>query len=206
MPSDSGASTNPPSSSPHRWITLAQLLRPQGRKGEILAELLTDFPERFDQHKRVFLAPANFTGEPSVARQAEVTGYWLPVGRNAGRIVLAFAGVDSIESAEALERLEVLIPEQERLALDEDAEYIDDLLGCIVYDAAAPIGSVTAVDFPTTPDGTRRLEDAAPLLTVLTPDGIEILIPYVTAYLVTVDTAQKRIEMTLPEGLIELNR
>ena len=188
------------------WITLAQLLRPQGRKGEILAELLTDFPERFEQHTRVYLAPAGFTGEPSAARHAEITGYWLPVGKNAGRIVLTFAGIDSITAAESLEKLDVLIPEEERLALDDDSDYISDLIGCTVYDGPKPIGLVDGVDFPTTPDGTRRLEEAAPLLTVITPEDVEVLIPYVQAFLVSVDTAAKRIEMNLPEGLIGLNQ
>ncbi len=188
-----------------RWITLAQLLRPQGRKGEILAELLTDFPERFDDRTRVYLAPAGFHGPVAAAREAEVAGYWLPVGKNAGRIVLAFAGIDSINAAEALGRLDVLIPEEERLELEEDADYIDELIGCVVYDGASAVGEVSGVDFPTTPDGTRRLEDAAPLLTVTTPEGDEVLIPYVKAYLVSTDTAGKRIEMNLPAGLLDLN-
>ncbi|SNS73186.1 16S rRNA processing protein RimM [Granulicella rosea] len=171
----------------------------------MLAELLTDFPERFQTQPRVYLAPAGFNGHVAAAREAEVTGFWLPVGKNAGRIVLSFAGIESINDAEKLERLEVLIPEEERLELEEDAEYIDDLIGCTVYDGATPVGEVSGVDFPTTPDGTRRLEDAAPLLTVTTPAGDEVLIPYVTAYLISTDTGTKRIEMNLPAGLIDLN-
>ena len=43
-----------------QWIVLAQILRPQGRKGEVLADLFTDFPERFDEHPGVWLAPSGF--------------------------------------------------------------------------------------------------------------------------------------------------
>ncbi len=191
---------------PLQWIVLAQLLRPQGRKGELLAELLTDFPERFDDHPRVFLAPANFAGSEDAARRATVTSFWLPVGRNVGRIVLEFAGIDSITKAEALNGLEVIVPAEERLELDEESEYIADLIGCEVYDGDRRIGTVEAVDFPTTPDGARRLEDAAPLLTVLGEDGLEVLIPYVKAYLQEVSVESRRIDMTLPAGLVELNR
>src|ERR1700719_5000712 len=116
------------------WITVAQLLRPQGRKGELLAELLTDFPERFETSKQVYLAPSGFSGAEAEARKAEVAGFWLPVGRNEGRIVLHLEGVDSIDAAEKLMGLDVLIPEAERVALDEDASYVDDLIGCVVYD------------------------------------------------------------------------
>ncbi len=188
------------------WTTLAHLLRPQGRKGEVLAQLLTDFPERFRDSPRVFLAKPDFAGTEAEARATRVTNHWLPVGKNHGRIVLAFEGIDSISLAETLEGLEVIIPSEERLELDEDAEYIDDLLDCTVYDSAAAIGQVIAVDFPTTPDGARRLPDAAPLLTLLTPGGDEVLVPYVQAFIVTIDTPAKRIDMKLPAGLLDINR
>ena len=193
------------STSPESWTTLAHLLRPQGRKGELLAELLTDFPERFRDTPRVFLARPDFTGTEAEAREVTVTNYWLPVGKNHGRIVLTFPGIDSISLAETLEGLEVIVPSTERVELDDDAEYIDDLLGCTIYDGQHAVGEVTAVDFPTTPDGARRLPEAAPLLTVVTPAGDEVLIPYVQAFIVSIATAEKRIEMNLPPGLLEIN-
>lgn len=198
--------SDPVSVAPSEWTTLAHLLRPQGRKGELLAELLTDFPSRFDDQPRVFLAMPGFAGPNAPARTADVKGFWLPVGRNRSRIVLAFNGVESITEAEALAGLDVIIPSTERLELEPGAEYIDDLLGCTVYDGALPVGVVESIDFPTTADGARRLADAAPLLTLMTPDGEEILIPYVETFLVRVDVAARRIEMTLPAGLLELNR
>jgi len=193
------------------WVVLAHLLRPQGRKGEILGELLTDFPERFNDRTRVFLAPAGFTGDASGARPAEVATFWLPVGRNQGRIVLHFAGIDSISAAEPLCGLDVVVPVSERQELDEGASYIDDLVGCTLFDLAAPgdpvvIGVVTDVHFATTPDGSRRLEEAAPLLAVETPAADEVLVPFVKAFLVSLDPASKRIEMNLPTGLVEVNR
>lgn len=188
------------------WIALAHLLRPQGRKGELLAELLTDFPERFEERKQVFLAAPGFDGEAAQARAAEVVAFWLPVGKNEGRVVLQFAGVDSISQAEALAGLEVIVPDNERVPLDDDAVYISELVGCTVYDGAQPIGEITDVQFPATPDGSRRLEDAAPLLEVISPDGNEILIPFAKAFIVRVDTKDKRVEMALPEGLVEVNQ
>lgn len=189
----------------HEWTVLAHLLRPQGRKGELLAELLTDFPERFTDHPRVFLAKPSYTGPETSARPIDVVNHWLPVGKNNGRIVLHFAGIHSINDAELLAGLDVLIPAAERVELEDDTEYISDLIDCTVYSAGAAIGKVTGVDFPTTPDGTRRLEGAPPLLTVEAPNGEEILIPYVQSFLVTLDVPNHRIEMNLPEGLLELN-
>ena len=68
------------------------------------------------------------------------------------------------------------------------------------------MGVVEDVQFAMTADGARRLDDAAPLLEVTSPEGDEILIPFAKAFLVSVDTAAKRIDMTLPAGLIEVNR
>ena len=189
-----------------RWAVLANLLRPQGRKGEVLAELLTDFPERFEQQPRVFLAAPGFQGEASEARQAEVKAFWLPVGKNEGRIVLHFAGVDTISEAESLAGLEVIIHRDERQPLDGGSVYISELIGCTVYDGESVVGVVDDVQFATTPDGGRRLEDAAPLLAVISFEGDEVLVPFAKAFLVGVDTEAKRIDMRLPDGLVNINQ
>jgi 16S rRNA processing protein RimM len=188
------------------WIVLAHLLRPQGRKGEVLAELFTDFPERFESHGRVFLAAPGFDGEESEARAAEVQSFWLPVGRNQGRVVLKFAGIETISDAETIAGQDVIVPREERLALEDESIYISELIGCTVYDGPLQVGIVEDVQFAMTADGARRIDDAAPLLAVASADGDEILIPYAQAFLVSVDTEAKRIEMTLPEGLVEINR
>ena len=192
-----------------QWTLLARILRPQGRKGEVLADLLTDFPHRFAAHPRVWLAPPGFTeaaSHPASPEPAEITSHWLPVGRNTGRIVLHFAGVDSISQAEALAGKEVLVPLAERMPLDADSIYISDLIGCTVYDRDAPLGLVESVQFPATPDGTQRLEDTAPLLAVATPDGGELLLPFAKSYLVEIDIQARSIRMALPNGLTDLNR
>ena len=188
------------------WIVLAHLLRPQGRKGELLAELLTDFPERFEDQRRVFLAAPGFNGRQAEARSAEVVRFWLPVGKNQGRVVLQFAGIETISAAETIAGLDVLVPPEERLPLEDESVYISELIGCTLYDGPKLVGVVEEVQFPMTADGGRRLDDAAPLLAVRSPDDDEILVPFAKVFLVDLDTEAKRIEMALPEGLIEVNR
>ena len=188
------------------WIVLAHLLRPQGRKGELLADLFTDFPERFENQRRVFLAAPGFDGEAAEARPAEVVAFWLPVGKNEGRVVLQLAGIDSISDAESIAGKDVLVPHEERLPLDNESVYISDLVGCTVYDGSLPVGVVEDVQFAMTADGARRLDDAAPLLAVRSSEGDEILIPFAKAFLVSANTAAKRIDMALPAGLLEINR
>ena len=93
-----------------------------------------------------------------------------------------------------------------RLPLDDESVYISELVGCTIYDGAAIVGVVEDVQFPSTPDGGRRLTDAAPLLAVRSPEGDEVLIPFAKAFLVAMNTDAKRIDMILPVGLVEVNR
>jgi len=188
------------------WTVLAHLLRPQGRKGELLAELFTDFPERFEGRRRVFLARPGFNGEQTEARSVEVVAFWLPVGKNEGRVVLQFSGTETISDAESIAGLDVLVPIEERLPLDDESVYISELIGCTVYNGPLAVGVVEDVQFAMTADGGRRVADTAPLLAVRSVEGDEVLIPFAKAFLVSVDAKARRVEMTLPEGLIEVNR
>jgi 16S rRNA processing protein RimM len=178
----------------------------------VLAQLFTDFPARFSSHPDVLLAEPGFSDmEPTLQAQrpapepARLTGHWLPVGRNAGRVVLQFAGVDSISAAELLSGKEVVVPASARMPLEPDAAYISDLVGCTVYDGGKPVGTVQDVEFATAPDGLRRLEQAAPLLVVTNSDGDEILIPFAKEYLLDVDVSARAVRMQLPEGLTQIN-
>ncbi len=185
-------------------VVLARLLRPQGRKGEVLADLLTDFPDRFQPGAKVFLESSEPRKLSPEASPMEIVSAWLPQGRNQGRIVLGFAGVCSIEAAERLAGFDVVVPSEDRLELTDGSAYIDDLVGCAVYNGDVLVGTVSDVQFMTTPDGRRRLEEMAPLLTVTIPSG-EALIPFAKDFLVSMDIEARRISMRLPEGLLELN-
>ena len=179
---------------------LARVRRPQGRKGEVFAEILTDFPEKFAERKRLWLLPDE--GAPSRLRlggnetkEIELIHHWL----HKGGIVLHFAGIDSISAAETLAGLVVAIPRSERAPLADDEVYIADLIGCTLIDVAsdpsAPIGIIENVD---------RTAGPVPLLIVKAAKS-EVLVPFAKSYLRKVDVENRRVEMALPEGLVDLN-
>ena len=172
------------------WVILARLVRPQGRQGEILADLLTDFPERFAERKRLFLVASETSR--TVAREASLERHWL----HKGRIVLKFSGIDSINDAEPLRGLLVAIPANERAPLADDSVYISDLIGCEVVDVASSLRFVGKI---------VDLDREAGLLAVQPLHGDEVLIPFARAYLVKIDLQGKRIEMNLPDGLLDIN-
>jgi 16S rRNA processing protein RimM len=179
-----------PSSPAEEWVIVARIVRPQGRHGEALGELLTDFPERFAERKRLYLLGANSAPCP-----IELERHWL---HHQGRIVLKFAGIDSINDVETLRGLEVAIPKAERAPLDDGAVYIADLIGCTLIDSrtATEAGKIIDVD---------RDSTATPLLVIQTAAKQEALVPFAKAFHPTFDPAAKQLTMELPEGLLELN-
>ncbi len=191
---------------PQAWVGLARIRRPQGRKGEVFADILTDFPQKFAERRRLWLvssagAPVlasetwDATSDLPQARLVDLTNHWL----HKGGIVLHFAGIDSISAAEALKGAIVAVPRAERSALAAGETYIDDLIGCTLVDVSGaetvPVGPITDVD---------RSAGAAPLLIVRRPAG-ELLVPFAKSYLRRIDLDARRVEMALPEGLVDLN-
>jgi 16S rRNA processing protein RimM len=182
-----------PSEPPGQWVWLARIRRTQGRKGEVFAEILTDFPEKFAQRRRLWLLAQDASG--ASPREVELIGHWL----HKGGVVLHFAGVDSISAAETLAGLIVAIPLAERAPLSEDEVYVADLIGCSLVDVAGEtpvqLGEIENVD---------RTAGPVALLVVRGAAG-EVLIPFAKGYLRRIDLVAKRVEMALPEGLAELN-
>ena len=187
------------------WVVLARMLRPQGRKGELLAELLTDFPDRLVGRPGLLLIPRSTAGDASAARRAEIVSSWLPIGKNKGRVVLRFSGVDTISQAEEIAGFDLVVQNTDRIPLEDGSVYISDLIGCNLFDNAELVGQVTDVQFPSSVDGTR-IPDAAPLLAVRREDGSESLVPFVKAFVKNLDLPGRRLDMSLPAGLIDINR
>jgi len=183
------------------WVWLARVRHTQGRKGEVFAEILTDFPEKFTERRRLWLLPPSGgktpsrAGKNSAPREVELVAHWL----HKGGVVLHFAGIDSITDAEALAGLIVAIPRMERAALDEDEVYVADLIGCALIDVATAepvnVGEIEDVDTTAGPVALLVVNNAAG----------EVLVPFAKSYLRKIDIEAKRVEMALPEGLVELN-
>jgi len=173
-------------------VTLARILRPRGLRGEVAAEILTDFPERLPKLREVWLADGR-----SAPRLVRVQGCWLSPSRG-GQAIFHFVDINSIEAAESLRGLEVQVPIEQRAPLAAGNYFVSDLVGCEVWEAEASsaLGSVRDVEFP---------GGAAPLLAVDTNEG-EVLVPLAAEFCVRIDVKAKRIDVILPEGLRDLNR
>lgn len=167
------------------FITLALVIKTQGRRGEVAAEVHSDVPDRFREGMRLWALTK--TGE---RREVMVEDLW----PHKSFLVLKFEGVETISDAELLVGAELQVPRSERATLEPGWTYLSDLIGCRVFDGEREIGPIEDVQFGA---------GEAPLLVVKGAAKYEI--PFAEAYLEKVDLERKQVRMRLPEGLLEVN-
>ena len=174
------------------FITLARVLKTQGRHGEIAVESHTSHPDRFSSGMHLFAL-----GQDDQRREVELEEFW----PHKSSLVLKLKGVDSITDAETFLRCELQVPRAQRAQLEPGAAYISDLVGCEVVDRGRSVGRVTDVQFGA---------GEAPLLVVQNGKQ-EHLLPFADVFLEpsgrdpALDVEHKKIRMRLPEGLLEVN-
>ena len=195
-----------------RWVAVAHILRPRGNKGEVAAELLTDFPQRLTELREAFVGEGGESVEP---KRVGVTACWLSQN-HPGQAVFHFEGCSSINDAEKFRGQDVFLPIEQRVGLPAGQYFISDLIGCSVFELAreasrvasspcsmvtapALLGAVTDVQF------TGEGVSGTPLLVVDSREG-ELLIPLAEDICTRVDTVARRIDVLLPDGLRELNK
>jgi 16S rRNA processing protein RimM len=196
---------------PQRWLAVAHILRARGNKGEVAAELLTDFPERLTKMREVFLGDRAGKDEP---RRVSLKSFWMDRNHR-GQGIFHFEGCSSISEAEKFRGLGVLLPFEQRVELPRGQYFVSDLIGCSVFEsraeapavasppcslgsAPALLGVVAGVQFT----GENGL--GTPLLEVDRSSG-ELLVPLAEEICRRIDIVARRIDVLLPEGLRELN-
>lgn len=166
-------------------VAIAKITKPRGLRGEVVADVLTDFPERFDNLTEVFAIDEN--GKTS---ELELEKFFF----QKNRIVLKFKDFDSIEEAEDLRNVEICIPESEVVELEEDEFFDWDLEECQVETIEG--GKIGVV---------KEIFRAGESINLVVEDGKkDYMIPFVKAICPEVDIENKLIKVDLPEGLLEL--
>ncbi|MBS1840577.1 MAG: 16S rRNA processing protein RimM [Acidobacteria bacterium] len=194
-----------PETAKPKFVTVARILRPRGNKGEVAAELFTDFPGRLQTLREIFLADGK-----SAPRSIQLKSFW--ADRNhPGFGVFHFEGAASISDAEKLRGLEIQIPFEQRVALPAGKYFVTDLIGCSVFELplVSPSVSSSPCSLSEAPTLLGRVRDVffpgesqpgTPLLAVDTSSG-ELLVPLAEDICTRIDITARRIEVLLPEGL-----
>jgi 16S rRNA processing protein RimM len=166
-------------------IIVARAVRPRGLKGELVAEVLTDFPERFES-----VSQLTGVGPGGERRQFELESYWF----QNDRMVLKFAGFDTVEAAKTLVGYEFGLPEAERVELSKDEFYDWELEGCLVENMlGSALGKVREV-----------MRTGGVELLVVENEEREVFIPMAASIVIEIDITKKKIVVDPPEGLLDL--
>ncbi len=169
------------------FIAIARIARYRGNRGEVLADLYTDFPDRFQALEEVWLE------FPDGSRRSMILeNTW----GHKGREVLKFAGIDSISSAETLAGCWVEVPAEKAVPLPAGTYFDHDLIGCSVKDACGN-------EFGTVQDVLHFAENC--LLAVKDSDR-EYLIPVAESICTRISIKEKLIIVNPPEGLMDLGK
>ena len=167
-------------------IIVARAVRTRGLKGELVADVLTDFPDRFEH-----ISELTGVGSSGDRKQLELESYWF----QNDRMVLKFTGYDTVESANALVGYQFGLPEAERIQLPKDEYYDWELEGCAVENKPnSIIGKVREV----------MKTGGVALLVIEDEAGRENLVPMVQSIVVEIDILRKRILIDAPDGLLDL--
>jgi len=165
-------------------VAIAKIVKSRGLRGELAADILTDFPERFEGLKTVIALL------PDGERQAlKIENFWF----QKGRIIFKFAGFDSIETAESLRDAEICIPEFEAVELEEGEFFDWELAGCEVETVEGlKLGRVKEL-----------LRTGGTEILVVAGADKEYLIPFAETICTEVDVENKLIKVDAPEGLLD---
>ena len=166
-------------------LLVGRVARAHGNKGQVIVNPETDFPERRFRRGQVLLVGSEQATVPRAIREVRF---------KQGRPILALDGIVTMNDAEALAGTGLWVEAGSVEPLPDKTFYHHDLVGCAVVDrAGSPLGTVTAIDGP--------MERSH--LVIQGPRG-EVLIP-LAAEIVEVDLAARRVVVTPPAGLLELN-
>jgi 16S rRNA processing protein RimM len=167
-------------------VVVARVAKPRGVKGEVAADLLTDFPERFEWLEELI---AVFPG--GRRERLALEGQWL----HGDRVVLKFEGYDSPEESARLAGCELAVPEDEAVELEEGEFYDWQLEGCRAETVEGrELGTVREV---------LHTGGEAPVLVIRDGAEREHLVPLAESICVEIDADAKLIRVDAPEGLIE---
>lgn len=165
-------------------VAIARIARPRGLRGECVADILTDFPERFAETGDVIAVMPDGSRRPLILEDARF---------QKDRVHLKFSQVDDLEGAEELRGAEICVPEDETVELEEGEFFDWELVGCRVETAdGEPIGTVREL-----------MKTGGTEILVIDGESKEFLIPFAESICINVDVEGKQIVIDPPEGLLD---
>lgn len=181
---------------PDAYLIVARVLRAHGVAGELACDIVTEFPERFQRTKRLFLSPpddrgraepkAGVTPQPMAVKRARVAPH-----RGHDEVILDLDGITDRDAAEKLRGWFVQVPRSEAWRLPRGRYYWDQIVGLrVVTTEGEEIGTVAEI-----------LETGANDVYVVKGDGPERLIPAIKQVVKQIAPEQGEMVVELLPGM-----
>lgn len=166
-------------------FSLGKITKTHALKGEVIIFLDVDTPEDYSGLEAIFL---EIKGQlvPYIIEELQLKGR---------KSILKLEDINSIEAAEAIINAPVWLPLSALPALKGNQFYYHDVIGYEIHDVASGtrIGALRAIYESTGQD-----------LFAIDVDEKEVLVPIVDEFIHKIDHGNQRIEVKLPEGLLEI--
>lgn len=163
------------------FLVIGKLRRPHGVHGEILMDIITDFPERITAGTRVFVGPQH---EERIIRS---------VRGNAGTLLVTFEAFNNPEEVGVLRNQYMYVRAEDRPPLPQGEYYHHQLIGLpVLTDDGQVLGVLSEI-----------LENAANDVYVVRPkQGADILLPAIDSVILDIDLQQGEMRVHLLPGLL----
>jgi 16S rRNA processing protein RimM len=170
-----------PSTGEPVFLVIGKLRRPHGVKGEIMMDILTDFPERVSAGLTVYIGSDH---NPLRIKSSRV---------HQNAFLVSFREYHSPEEVGELRNQMVYVPAEDRPPLPDGEFYHHQILGLrVVSESGEVLGKVIEI-----------LETGANDVYVVQPEqGPEILLPVIDPVILGVDLASGEIRVHVLPGLI----
>lgn len=164
------------------YISIGQIVRTHGIRGDVKVYPLTDNIERFDKVDYVYIEEDSRLVTLNVANVKYLKNM----------VIIKFKGIDDVQSAERLRNKYIKVHRKDAVKLPEDTFLICDLIGHNVYDETGEyLGKVADV-----------FQTGSNDVFVVKSEDKEILIPGLKSIFKEVDMKNKKMIVELPEGLV----
>ena len=166
-------------------VVIAGVVSTHGRRGEVKARSETDYPDRFKEFKEVMIVSPG--GEE---RKGRIESFrW-----HKGHVLLKFEGIETITEAEEIVGSAIEIDRKLLPPLPEGHISYADIIGFECVERGGRfLGKVRDI---------YRINDTD--MMEIGKDEKNIMIPVIPAFFSEVNFKERRLKLTLPEGLVDL--
>jgi 16S rRNA processing protein RimM len=163
------------------FLVVGKFRHSHGLRGEILMEVVTDFPERIQKGRILYIGESH---QPMVVSGRRI---------HAGNLLLSFDGINTPEAAGRLRNEWVYVPTQDSLPLPDGEYYHHQILGLqVLTEDGAVLGMISDI----------LVTGANDVYMVRSQSGQQILLPAIQSVILEIDLGKKEMLVRLLPGLL----